>query len=78
MVVLIGGLSAAFEGSERAAFGAGAALVSFLWFFGLGYGARFLVPLFARPAAWRVLDMVIGIVMGLLALGLLWSFLGSE
>ncbi|MGK9050056.1 LysE/ArgO family amino acid transporter [Neorhizobium petrolearium] len=74
-VVLLGSLSAAFEGMERVAYGAGAAIASFLWFFGLGYGARFLAPLFARPAAWRVLDVVIGVVMGLLALGLLLSFL---
>jgi L-lysine exporter family protein LysE/ArgO len=73
-VLLLGSLSAAFEGSERIAYGAGAAIASFVWFFGLGYGARLLAPLFARPAAWRVLDVVIGLVMGLLAIGLLWSF----
>jgi len=50
-------------------------IASFAWFFGLGYGARYLAPLFARPAAWRVLDGLIGVVMGLLALGLLISFL---
>ncbi|MEQ1405336.1 LysE/ArgO family amino acid transporter [Neorhizobium sp. Rsf11] len=77
-VVLLGSLSAAFEGTERVAYGAGAAIASFLWFFGLGYGARFLAPLFARPAAWRVLDVVIGVVMGLLALGLLLSFVGGK
>ncbi|MCC2609168.1 LysE/ArgO family amino acid transporter [Neorhizobium petrolearium] len=77
-VVLLGSLSAAFEGTERVAYGAGAAIASCLWFFGLGYGARFLAPFFARPAAWRVLDVVIGVVMGLLALGLLLSFLGGE
>jgi arginine exporter protein ArgO len=33
------------------------------WFFGLGYGARLLAPLFTRPAAWRVLDAVIGVVV---------------
>jgi len=77
-VVLLGSLSAAFEGAERVAYGVGAAVASFLWFFGLGYGARFLAPLFARPAAWRVLDVVIGVVMGLLALGLLLGFLSGE
>ncbi len=77
-VLLLGSLSAAFEGAERVAYGAGAAIASFVWFFGLGHGARFLAPLFARPAAWRVLDVVIGIVMSLLALGLLWSFLSGE
>jgi L-lysine exporter family protein LysE/ArgO len=74
-VLLLGSLSAAFEGPERVAYGAGAATASFVWFFGLGYGARLLAPLFARPAAWRVLDVVIGLVMGLLAIGLLVSFL---
>ena len=74
-VVLLGSLSAAYQGLERVAYGVGAVIASFAWFFGLGYGARYLAPLFARPAAWRVLDGLIGVVMGLLALGLLISFL---
>ncbi|MCJ8519132.1 L-lysine exporter family protein LysE/ArgO [Pseudorhizobium tarimense] len=75
-VVLLGSLSAAFEGRERLAYGIGAATASFVWFFVLGYGARLLAPLFARPAAWRVLDVLIGIIMSLLALGLLVSLGG--
>ena len=70
-VVLIGALSARYEGAARAAFGAGAAAASFIWFFSLGYGARLLAPLFARPAAWRVLDGVIALIMFTLALNLL-------
>jgi L-lysine exporter family protein LysE/ArgO len=69
-VVLLGSLSAAYAGADRVAYGAGAAIASFVWFFGLGYGARLLQPLFAKPAAWRVLDVLIGIVMALLALSL--------
>jgi L-lysine exporter family protein LysE/ArgO len=69
-VVLLGSLSAAYVGADRVAYGAGAAIASFVWFFGLGYGARLLQPLFAKPAAWRVLDVLIGIVMALLALSL--------
>ena len=61
-VVLLGGLSARFEGANRAAYGAGAAISSFVWFFGLGYGARLLQPVFARPAAWRTRS-IIGISM---------------
>jgi L-lysine exporter family protein LysE/ArgO len=72
-VLLLGSLSAGFKGSERLAYGAGAAIASFVWFFGLGYGARLLAPMFARPAAWRVLDGLIGLVMSALALGLVWS-----
>jgi L-lysine exporter family protein LysE/ArgO len=72
-VVLLGSLSAQFQGSARLGYGVGAALASFIWFFGLGYGARLLQPLFARPAAWRVLDVIIGIVMAALAISLVTS-----
>ncbi len=70
-VVLLGSLSASFEGAARFAYGAGAAIASFVWFFGLGYGARLLQPVFARPAAWRVLDILIGVVMAAIGLGLI-------
>lgn len=76
-VVLLGGLSARFEGANRAAYGAGAALASFIWFFGLGYGARLLQPIFAKPAAWRVLDVLIGLVMAGIGLSLLVRFLNN-
>ena len=69
-VVLLGSLSAAYEGQARLAFGLGAATASFVWFFGLGYGARLLEPVFARPAAWRILDVVIGLVMAAIGLSL--------
>jgi L-lysine exporter family protein LysE/ArgO len=62
-VVLVGGLSARHEGEAALAFGAGAGLASVLWFYGLAYGARLAAPLLARPRAWQVLDMLIGIVM---------------
>ena len=73
-VVLLGSLSAAYSGADRLAYGLGAATASFVWFFGLGYGARLLQPVFAKPAAWRVLDVIIGIVMALLAISLLVGF----
>jgi len=65
-VVLIGSLSAAWPGAE-AAFGAGAVAASFAFFLALGHGARLLAPLFARPAAWRVLDAGVGAVMWAIA-----------
>jgi L-lysine exporter family protein LysE/ArgO len=70
-LLLIGGLSTRHAGAARLAYGAGAAAASFAWFFALGYGARLLAPLFARPAAWRVLDIAIGAVMWGLAAALL-------
>ena len=61
-VVLLGSTSATF-GERRWEFAAGAGVASLLWFAGLGYGARLLRPVFARPTAWRVLDAVIALVM---------------
>ena len=41
----------------------GATAASFVWFFGLGYGAALLTPIFADKRAWRVLDIGVGVVM---------------
>lgn len=60
-VVLVGSIAA--QATSRAGFGLGAVLASFVFFFGLGYGARLLAPLFARPAAWQVLNLLIGLTM---------------
>ncbi|MGU3574817.1 LysE/ArgO family amino acid transporter [Brucellaceae bacterium C25G] len=73
-VVLLGSLSSRFEGQNRVAYGAGAVIASFVWFFALGYGARLLQPIFAKPSAWRVLDVLIGVIMSLIALSLLSRF----
>ena len=48
-----------------------ASAASLLWFSALGYGARRLAPLFARPRAWQVLDALIGFTMLALAAGLI-------
>jgi L-lysine exporter family protein LysE/ArgO len=69
-VVLVGSLSGRQEAPLNWVFGWGAAAASFVWFSALGFGARFLAPLFARPAAWRVLDLGICAVMWLLAASL--------
>ncbi|MGB7204050.1 MAG: LysE/ArgO family amino acid transporter [Anderseniella sp.] len=72
-VVLLGGLSARYDGIDRVAYAVGAAVASFVWFFSLGYGARLLAPLFERPRSWQILDSIIGIVMWALAFRLLWE-----
>lgn len=67
-VVLVGTVGAQ-HGPQRGWFVLGASLASLLWFTSLGYGARWLAPLFARPRAWQWLDGLIGVVMlGLAAL----------
>lgn len=69
---LIGAISTQFtEPPEKTAFGIGAALSSFVFFFGLGYGARMLAPIMQSTRAWRGLDLLIGIVMWILAFSLL-------
>ncbi len=55
----------------KLAFGIGAVTASFVFFYGLGYGARLLGPIMQSPRAWRVLDVVIALVMWALALKLL-------
>lgn len=69
-VVLIGSVASRF-GELKGWFGLGAVAASFSFFFTLGFGARLLRPLFAQAAAWRVLDGVIALVMGGLAVKLL-------
>ena len=70
-VVLLGGISGQFNGFERFLFASGAITASFLWFFSLSYGSRILAPIFSRPVAWRVLDILICITMWSIALSLL-------
>jgi L-lysine exporter family protein LysE/ArgO len=70
-VLLLGSLANHHGDDGRWIFGFGAVAASFCWFFSLAWGARLLVPLFARPAAWRVLDSGIAVVMATLAVGLL-------
>lgn len=68
-VVLIGSIAVQYPGHE-AAFGAGAASGSLAFFLTLGFGARALAPLFARPRAWVVLDVLVGLMMWSVAAGL--------
>jgi L-lysine exporter family protein LysE/ArgO len=69
--VLLLGTIANHEGpTGRWWFAVGAGLASILWFSGLGFGARYASPLLARPRAWQVLDVLIGLVMLLIAVQL--------
>ncbi|WP_369936966.1 LysE/ArgO family amino acid transporter [Xanthomonas tesorieronis] len=62
-MVLLGSLSTRYPGALRWAFACGACLASVLWFCGLGYGARWLQPVFRTARAWRVLDAGIAVFM---------------
>ncbi|WP_394373898.1 LysE/ArgO family amino acid transporter [Acinetobacter chinensis] len=69
-VVLIGTVSTQFAGQEMA-FAAGAITASWLFFFSLGYAARWLQPVFTHSEAWKILDFLIGVVMWSIAVSLL-------
>lgn len=69
-VVLMGSISSQFP-AQKVEFTVGAVLASFIFFFSLGYGAKFLLPLFKNPKSWKVLDFLIGIVMWLIAYSLI-------
>lgn len=68
-VILLGSISTQFE--QPAYFALGAVCASWLFFFALGYGARVLIPIFANPKAWNVLDAIIALVMWGIAISLL-------
>ena len=66
-MVLLGSISTQYEG-QKLAFTVGAVTASFVFFFSLGYGAKFLIPVFKSPKAWKVLEFMVGFIM--LALGI--------
>jgi L-lysine exporter family protein LysE/ArgO len=72
-VLVVGAIGASQADDGQVWFVFGAGLASALWFAALGYGARLLAPMFAKPGAWRVLDLLIGGTMLVIAGGLLWS-----
>ena len=76
-VLLVGSIGAQQPAPLQAWFIAGAGSASALWFSTLGFGARWLAPLFARPVAWRLLDALIGVTMFVLAAMLVRHALGS-
>ncbi|WP_370247048.1 LysE/ArgO family amino acid transporter [Nocardioides sp.] len=67
-VLLLGSIASSQD--SRVAFAVGAGTASVLWFTGLGFGARSAHRLLARPRAWQVLDVLIGLTMLAIALSL--------
>ncbi len=67
-VVLIGSVSQQFPDNTKLAYVLGASIASFVFFFSLAYGAKFLSPIMQKPIAWRILDSFIALVMFSLAI----------
>jgi L-lysine exporter family protein LysE/ArgO len=69
-VVLIGSVANAHGPSGRWWFAVGACVASTVWFYGLGFGARFAARLLITPRAWQILDLLIAATMLLIAVKL--------
>ena len=76
-VLLVGSIGAQQPAGLQPWFVAGASVASLCWFGLLGFGARWLAPWLARPRAWQVLDALIGLTMGGMAVVLVrQAFMG--
>ena len=72
-VVLIGSVSQQFSDDAKLAYVLGASIASFVFFFSLSYGAKFLAPIMKRPSSWRILDCSIALLMFIIAFKLAYS-----
>ncbi|MBK8868737.1 MAG: LysE/ArgO family amino acid transporter [Dermatophilaceae bacterium] len=70
-VLLLGSIANSHGDPQRWIFAGGAAAGSLGWFAALGYGARLLSGVFARPRAWMVLDIAIAVIMITLGVNLI-------
>lgn len=69
---LLGAISTQFETlALKIVFTISAVTASFTFFFSLAYGARLMSPIMQSNRAWQVMDVGIGILMWLLAAGLI-------
>lgn len=62
-IVIVGGIAGTLTVEQKYAFLIGAVCASFTWFFGIGYGARLLTPLFKQKKMWVILDCLVGVIM---------------
>jgi L-lysine exporter family protein LysE/ArgO len=69
-VILLGSIAAGYEFAARVYFVGGAIAASFVWFFSVGYSARMLTPIMKNPAASRVLDTIVAVMMFAVAVNL--------
>jgi L-lysine exporter family protein LysE/ArgO len=72
-VLLIGSIGQQYPG-HQAEFVAGTMAASWVFFFGLGYGAAFLRPILSKPVSWRILEVLIGLCMWSIAASLTAEF----
>jgi len=57
-VILIGSIGSKFAEHQQIDFIIGACSASFVWFFGLAYGARILIPIFKKEITWKTFNII--------------------
>ena len=72
-MILIGSISQQFLELNRVYFAIGACSASFVWFFGIAYGAKLLTPMMQKPSHWRILDSLIALIMFVIAINLAYQ-----
>lgn len=72
-VLMLGNIANQHGADGRWWFAGGAVTGSIVWFSALGFGARAVAPWMSKPSVWRVLDVIIGCMMLLIAVLLVRS-----
>lgn len=70
-IVIVGSIGGKLDFEGKMYFLSGALICSFIWFFGVGYGARLLSPYFTKRRTWQILDGITGFIMYFIAFSLL-------
>lgn len=76
-IVVLGGITSSLNFEEKRWFLVGALTASAIWFYGVAYIAKKLIPFFAKPKTWQVLDTVIAVIMFSIAAGLVRNLVSS-
>lgn len=70
-ILLIGGIGASYTIlNDKLCFLLGSLIASTVWFVSLGFGSRFLIPIFQKNITWKILDICIAIMMFSIAFSL--------
>ena len=77
-LLVLGGIGSTLFGVDRFVFWLGGATASYVWFFGTGFLAHKLAPLFQSERAGRVIDSSVGLITFTLAAILAYNFPFAE
>lgn len=76
-VMILGSVGGTFDGNEKLAFALGTMLASILWFYSLAFGAAKMAPFLGNPTVQRVVDIIVGLIMLLIAYSLMNTLLSQ-